>query len=286
MKFLKVIFPFFLLVLLGSCLSEEGLEQYYGNRDEGIAFLEANKLRNEVTETETGLQYEVLIEGTGDNALGTDLVMVRYKMSNLAGTELFNTESSSVEDLFFKEVNNADFYGIYEGLQLMNEGAKYKFYIPYELAYRTAGSDAIEPYTMLILEMELVKTGNEDVDFLKENAFNEGVNVTASGLQYKIIEEGEGELALSTSYVEVNYEGSLIDGTVFDSTLAKGSNGEDVPISFLLSATITGFSEGIQLMKPGAKYILYIPYSLGYGSSVTSSIPAYSTLIFEVEYIK
>lgn len=286
MNFFKIVFSFFLLVGLSSCIVEDELEQYYGNRDEGISFLDTNKLREEVTETESGLQYEILTEGTGDYALGRDLVKVRFKMSKLDGTLLFNSESETIDDLNFFEVNYSEFYGIYEGLQLMNEGAKYKFYIPYQLAYGTNDFDNIEPFSMIILEMELVKIGNEDSDFLIENALKDGVFETESGLQYKIIEEGVGDYPISLSYVEVNYEGSLIDGSVFDTTLGTGTNGEDIPVSFQLSGTVAGFSEGIQLMKPGAKYLLYIPYYLGYGGSVVSDIPAYSTLIFEIEYIK
>lgn len=119
------------------------------------------------------------------------------------------------------------------------------------------------------------------IDFLAENAKKEGVKVTNSGLQYKVIEEGTGASPGATDLVTVHYKGSLINGEVFDSS----EGGE--PISFPLNRVIPGWTEGLQLMKEGGKCNFYIPYELAYGERGAGQvIPPYSALIFEVELIK
>ncbi len=119
------------------------------------------------------------------------------------------------------------------------------------------------------------------IDFLAENATKEGVMTTASGLQYKVVEEGTGASPVATDKVTVHYKGSLINGEVFDSS----EGGE--PISFPLNRVIPGWTEGLQLMKEGGKTIFYIPYELAYGERGAGQvIPPYSALIFEVELLK
>lgn len=119
-------------------------------------------------------------------------------------------------------------------------------------------------------------------DFLEQNAKNEGVKQTASGLQYKALSEGSGAKPDSNAEVEVHYEGRLIDGTIFDSSYQRGE-----PISFLLAQVIPGWREGVQLMPVGSKYEFYISYELAYGpSGIPGVIPPYSTLIFTVELLK
>ena len=118
--------------------------------------------------------------------------------------------------------------------------------------------------------------------FLDENAKKAGVTVTKSGLQYEVLTEGTGRSPKATDKVRCHYEGTLIDGTVFDSSYKRGE-----PADFPLNGVIPGWTEGVQLMKEGAKYRFYIPYLLGYGErGAGSSIPPYSTLIFDVELIK
>jgi len=118
--------------------------------------------------------------------------------------------------------------------------------------------------------------------FLAENALREEVKVTDSGLQYEIIEAGNGPKPTATSTVRVHYEGTLIDGTVFDSSYNRGE-----PIEFPLNGVISGWTEGLQLMPVGSKYKLYIPYNLGYGErGAGGSIPPYATLVFTVELLE
>ncbi len=118
--------------------------------------------------------------------------------------------------------------------------------------------------------------------FLEANATRKEVTQTKSGLQYEVITEGTGRSPKATDKVRCHYEGTLINGTVFDSSYKRGE-----PADFPLNGVIPGWTEGVQLMREGAKYRFYIPYLLGYGErGAGSSIPPYSTLIFDVELIK
>lgn len=119
------------------------------------------------------------------------------------------------------------------------------------------------------------------IAWLEEKATEEGVVKTESGLLYKVISEGEGVKPMATETVTVNYEGSLIDGTIFDSSYQRGE-----PASFPLHAVITGWTEGLQLMTVGSKYELYIPAELAYGPGGTGPIPPYSALKFVVELLE
>jgi FKBP-type peptidyl-prolyl cis-trans isomerase FklB len=118
--------------------------------------------------------------------------------------------------------------------------------------------------------------------FLAENKSKDGIQTTDSGLQYKITEEGTGESPQGTDQVTVHYTGKLIDGTVFDSSVERGE-----PTQFGINQVIPGWVEGLQLMKPGAKYEFFIPQELAYGEQGSQgAIPPFSALIFEVELIK
>lgn len=118
--------------------------------------------------------------------------------------------------------------------------------------------------------------------FLQENAKKEGVKTTPSGLQYEVLKEGTGKSPKATDVVEVNYAGKLLNGTEFDSSYKRGES-----ISFGLNQVIPGWTEGVQLMKEGAKYRFYIPSNLAYGSRGAGGlIGPDETLIFDVELIK
>lgn len=127
---------------------------------------------------------------------------------------------------------------------------------------------------------ESVENKAKGEKFLMENKDKEGVITTASGLQYKVMREGSGAKPTAANTVEVNYEGRLLDGTIFDSSYDRGES-----ISFRLDQVIKGWTEGLQLMSVGSMYELYIPSELGYGDRSIPGIPAGSTLIFKVELL-
>lgn len=117
--------------------------------------------------------------------------------------------------------------------------------------------------------------------FLAENAKRKGVKVTESGLQYEVLEATIGQKPKATDKVRVHYEGTLIDGTVFDSSYKRGES-----ITFGLNQVIKGWTEGLQLMSIGSKYKLYLPYQLAYGErGAGANIPPYAALIFTVELL-
>ena len=132
------------------------------------------------------------------------------------------------------------------------------------------------------LEAKVAKAARADGElFLAENAKREGVKVTASGLQYEVLEATIGQKPKATDKVKVHYEGTLIDGTVFDSSYRRGE-----PITFPLNGVIAGWTEGLQLMSVGSKYKFFIPYQLAYGErGAGQSIPPYAALIFTVELL-
>ena len=123
---------------------------------------------------------------------------------------------------------------------------------------------------------------SEGEKYLSENAKKEGVVTLPSGLQYQVLKEGNGKSPKATDKVVCHYEGMLIDGTMFDSSVQRGE-----PATFPLNGVIAGWTEGLQLMKEGAKYRFFIPYQLGYGErGAGASIPPFATLVFDVELIE
>jgi FKBP-type peptidyl-prolyl cis-trans isomerase FklB len=118
--------------------------------------------------------------------------------------------------------------------------------------------------------------------FLNENSQREGVQITASGLQYEVITAGTGKQPAATDKVTVHYEGTLINGTVFDSSYKRGA-----PATFPVNGVIPGWVEALQMMNEGAKWKLFIPYDLAYGErGAGGDIGPYETLIFDVELLK
>lgn len=118
--------------------------------------------------------------------------------------------------------------------------------------------------------------------FLAENAKKEGVVVLPSGLQYQVLKEGNGKKPSATDQVKCHYEGTLIDGTIFDSSYQRNE-----PATFGLNQVIAGWTEGVQLMSEGAKYRFFIPYNLAYGErGAGAQIPPFAALVFDVELIK
>ncbi len=141
----------------------------------------------------------------------------------------------------------------------------------------------IQKYLTGISEQKFGKNKEEGAAFLAENAKKEGVTVTESGLQYEVIEAGEGDKPGPSTQVTVHYHGTLIDGTVFDSSVQRGE-----PATFGVSQVIKGWTEALQLMPKGAKYRLYIPEELAYGASPHPGGPIepHMALIFDVELLE
>ena len=123
---------------------------------------------------------------------------------------------------------------------------------------------------------------SEGEKYLSENAKKEGVTTLPSRLQYQVLKEGNGKSPKATDKVVCHYEGMLVDGTMFDSSIQRGE-----PATFPLNGVIAGWTEGLQLMKEGAKYRFFIPYQLGYGErGAGASIPPFAALVFDVELIE
>ncbi len=258
---------------------------------------------HEIHTTDSGLKYEILTKGTGESPTAEDFVTVHYEGSLMDGT-IFDSSYKRGETITFPL--NRVIKGWTEGVQLMNVGSKYKFTIPSELAYGEAGGGPIPPNADLIFTVELfaVETAEEAAKkeaamraeaeqankaakaegekFLADNKGKPGVHTTASGLQYKVLLEGTGKSPRATDRVSVHYEGTLIDGTKFDSSYDRGE-----PIDFGLNQVIPGWTEGVQLMKEGAKYKFFIPSDLAYGPQGSpGAIPPNAALIFTVELIR
>lgn len=170
-----------------------------------------------------------------------------------------------------KELNIDDFA---QGLRVVYEGAEK------QMSYDQAKQVVTEFFTRLEQQgaEENERLGKE---YLADNAKREGVHVTASGLQYQIIKEGNGAKPGPNDVVTVHYTGRLIDGSVFDSSVERGE-----PATFAVGQVIPGWVEGLQLMSEGAAWRLFIPSELAYGKHGTGPIKPGSTLIFEVQLIK
>lgn len=178
------------------------------------------------------------------------------------------------QNLMSSGVKKMEYADLAKGIEDVLEGNKPQ--ISYQEAQQVLGKFFQELEEKVAGEAK--KAGEE---FLAANVKREGVKVTASGLQYEVLEATLGQKPKATDTVKVHYEGTLIDGTVFDSSYRRGE-----PISFGLNQVIKGWTEGLQLMSIGSKYKLYIPYELGYGAQgAGQSIPPYAALIFTVELL-
>ncbi len=153
-----------------------------------------------------------------------------------------------------------------------------------ELKYSQEEADGIiQKYLQGVMEKKFEVNKEVGEAFLAENAKRDEVKTTASGLQYEVMEEGSGDKPSETSNVTVHYHGTLINGTVFDSSMERGQ-----PASFGVNQVIKGWTEALQLMSPGAKYRLFIPQDLAYGANPHpgGAIEPYMALIFDVELLE
>ena len=146
----------------------------------------------------------------------------------------------------------------------------------------TEAQAMVQEYLQRKGEERLKNVKAEGEAFLADNAKKEGVVTMPSGLQYQVLQEGNGKSPKATDQVKCHYEGTLINGKVFDSSYRRGE-----PATFPLNGVIAGWTEGLQLMKEGAKYRFFIPFNLAYGTrGAGQDIPPYATLIFDVELIE
>ncbi|PQA89620.1 peptidylprolyl isomerase [Marinicaulis flavus] len=278
----------------GAELKAEFEKQAAENLAASEKFLEENKAREGVQVTDSGLQYMALEEGDGDGLTptSTDLVVFEFAMTTADGVEISSSRAIGAAPQVRVSEIGVDMPGLAEGLQMMDEGDHYRFFLPPDLAYGDRiGPDApFGPNETLIVDVELIKVQNPERNlelakaFLAENAKKDGVKTTKSGLQYEVISEGpaDGKSPAASDTVEVDYQGTLINGTEFDSSYARGQSA-----TFPLSGVIAGWTEGLQLMSEGDKFRFFIPPELAYGArgGPGGSIGPNEALIFEVELI-
>lgn len=170
---------------------------------------------------------------------------------------------------------------LYKGMLDGNNGSDTLFSEDQIRDIMTAWNQRMYQEKMSREQKESATNREKGIAFLAENKKDPTVIETSSGLQYKVIKQGEGESPDDNDMVEVNYTGKLIDGTIFDSTVKHGQ-----PAEFAVNGVIPGWTEGLKLMKPGAVFMFFIPPDLGYGDQKMGPIPAGSTLIFEVELLE
>ncbi|MEX2463606.1 MAG: FKBP-type peptidyl-prolyl cis-trans isomerase [Balneolaceae bacterium] len=253
------------------------------------SFLAEYAQKEGYTETESGLIYRIIEEGDGEIPQIDQYVFVTFKGKLVSGEQFTPTANS--DELSFFPLGDGVLPGIREGLEMMREGATYELVLPTELGYNNnppAGSP-IRCGAVLIYELTLDSFLRDVVTFLNENLDREDIEVTGSGLQYRIIEEGDSEAESPNpqSDVSVNYTGKLTNDYIFDQST------EGNPAQFNVAGVIDGFSEGLQLMKPGAKYEFFLPPNLGYGNNPPTDpqtralvIPPNVVLVFEVELLE
>ena len=267
-------------------------KQSADNEVKSEKFLADNAMRDGVKSTASGLQYMVLTEGPADgySPKATDVVDVHYVGTLIDGTEF---DSSVRRGAAARFPLNRVIPGWTEGVQLMSEGDKFRFFIPADLAYGEDGTPGgpIGPNEALIFDVELIKVSSpaRNLDaarkFLADNRKKTGVKATPSGLQYEALTDGpaSGKSPTDANKVSVHYEGRLLDGAVFDSSYERGE-----PVEFPLNRVIKGWTEGVQLMSEGDKFRFYIPPDLAYGENGTpdGAIGPNEALIFDVELLK
>lgn len=228
--------------------------------------------------TASGLASVILAKGTGTEKPGpTDKVTVHYTGWTKDG-KMFDSSVNSGRPATFPL--NRVIKGWTEGLQLMTKGEKRRFWIPGELAYGEKPRRPGAPSGQLTFDVELLEIAAapkvpEDVAAPPASA-----KKTKSGLAYRVLKEGTGTAPGPKSQVTVHYSGWTKDGNMFDSSVLRGE-----PTTFGLDGVIAGWTEGVQLMKPGAKYRFWIPGSLAYGDTPTRPGAPSGQLTFDIELI-
>ena len=269
-------------------------------------YLVANSITTEPLES--GLIFIEEKVGSGRNPEDGEMVKVNLTVLMIDGTKIFSTADRG-EPFEYQYGQKFDTPGLEEGVGMLKQGGKARLIVPHQIAYGAeAKGQMIPPYSTVIYDVELVSMRSKEVydkereeqqkqqqaiadqaqgnekslrdKYLADNGIT--TMPTATGLYYIETEKGTGDRAMAGNTVNVHYTGRLLDGTIFDSSVEKG-----VPYSFRLGvgAVINGWDEAIALMNVGGKATLVIPSELAYKSQGSGSIPAYSTLVFDVELV-
>lgn len=226
--------------------------------------------------TASGLKYEVVKAGAGDPITADKAFRARFALFTTGGKLVDCSERTGGHLKGIVGGQPYDF--LKEGLQLMCKGAHFRFEVPASLAFGEQRMGPIAPNSVTIWEIE-VEEVFDPAKFVMPA--EDELTKTESGLAYMAVSQGEGEHPKATDVVTVHYTGWLTDGTQFDS-----SAGGD-PVTFPLNRVIAGWTEGLQLMKPGATYVFVIPPGLAYGArQMGPIIKPNSTLVFRVELVK
>jgi FKBP-type peptidyl-prolyl cis-trans isomerase len=228
--------------------------------------------------TASGMVYEPLVDGDGENPVAGDLVTLRFAYWHENGKLIECSEQN--EGMIRGQVENLPLKFLKEAVVLLRKGARYRFEVPAELAFGdTARGPDLPANSKTIWELELVTVAK--VPKFELPAADK-LQKTASGLQYEVLAEGDGKPPTKDDTVTVRYAGWLTDGTLFDASVMHGDTAQ-----FGVGQVIPGWQEGLQLMKPGAVYRFVIPPALAYGSrGMGRVIGPDATLVFRVELVK
>ena len=227
---------------------------------------------NTLRATGLGLAISLLMAGTGAQAQDVDLSVERNQISYSVGVNIGqNLAMQGLADQIDLDAFIAGLRDIVQGEPKMSEEQVMTALMSFQQQLIQQQQEAAE------------SARSEGLDFLAQNARRSGVTTTASGLQYEVLESGaaSGSSPSASDAVLAHYEGRLIDGEIFDSSIQRGE-----PVEFQLNQVIPGWTEGLQLMKPGDKWRLYIPYELAYGAAGSGPIPPFSVLVFDVELLE
>lgn len=239
-----------------------------------------------------GIQYRIIREGDKPKPTLDSLVKMDV-IANIvqSGMTIMDTYASGMHmEGYLRDVVASPGNAWMEALQFIPEGSLCEFYVTYRTMFGDQLITGIPQNSVMRFRIDLYDhTGLVPKDeenkvagekFLEENAKNEDVVVLESGLQYKVITAGNGEVPTEGDIVKVHYWGKLLDGTVFDSSYDRGE-----PLEFPVNAVIPGWTQALKLMPVGSTWEIYVPSQLAYGSQARGSIPAYSVLICQMELL-
>jgi FKBP-type peptidyl-prolyl cis-trans isomerase len=305
----------FMTVLLSACLETEESEfEKQVSLEESI--IEDHLQRNGLTATRdnSGIYYQVISANPEGQAVeADDVVFVKYWMSSLAGAHIDSLDTSLNPDtaVVFQHSNAALYpQGINQGIRLMNEGERFRLYLPSYLAFGAFSYKTLLPAeSILVTDIEVTEVTNREVilqkeeaqfqDYIEEQALD-GVEKQANGIYYQLMQAGEGKEAKAGNTVKLHYKGYYLDGEVFDET--KSDQPAEVYLGSSSQRLIEGFEEALKLMKEGEKARIMVPSDMAYGSGIQvipsrvrseflkamnlRDIEPFQPMIFEIEVLE